>query len=460
MNMSLEFSYVDELLKRIEGYGSKEALFWRDQACTYSELHDLVEAWTTQLSQDGIKKGHIVAVMADYSPKSVALVLALLKARAILVPFSQGVAQELEKLADLASAQWLYTFGENDTTTLEARQAPEPVELTHDFLKRGHPGLIVFTSGSTGEPKGILHDCERVVKKFSKVRNPWRTLLFLLFDHFGGFNTLLMVLSYGGTMVMPKGRTPEDVAQVIEAGHVELLPVTPTLLNLLMASGATARHDLSSVKLITYGTEVMPEATLKGITKALPQARVQQTYGLSELGVLRSRSKSSDSLWVKVGGEGFETKIIENVLWVRSESAMVGYLNAPSPYDADGWMCTGDHVEQDGEYLRILGRKSDMINVGGQKVFPGEVETVLLEDPNIAEATVYGKSHPIMGMVVHARIQLHQAEKKSDLRTRLRKHCLTQLASFKVPMRFDITTETQHNERFKKMRPKARESQV
>jgi len=131
-------------------------------------------------------------------------------------------------------------------------------------------------------------------------------------------------------MVIPTERTPKEVARVIEAGRVELLPVTPTLLNLLVASGAGAEHDLSSVQLITYGTEVMSAGTLKKIAALFPRARLQQTYGLSELGTLRSKSQSSDSVWVKVGGPGFETRVVDGILQVRSELAMVGYLNAPN----------------------------------------------------------------------------------------------------------------------------------
>ena len=120
----------------------------------------------------------------------------------------------------------------------------------------------------------------------------------------------------------------------------------------------------------------MPENTLERIHELLPGVRLQQTYGLSEVGILRSKSKSSDSLWVKVGGEGFETRIVDGMLEIKARSAMLGYLNAPSPFTNDGWLKTGDVVEQDGEYIRILRRDSEIINVGGEKVYPAEVERV------------------------------------------------------------------------------------
>jgi acyl-CoA synthetase (AMP-forming)/AMP-acid ligase II len=118
----------------------------------------------------------------------------------------------------------------------------------------------------------------------------------------------------------------------------------------------------------------MPDSTLWRLHAAFPRARLQQTYGLTELGVFQTRSLASDSAWVKVGGDGVETKVVDGELWIRCRYAMLGYLNAPSPFDEDGWFPTHDRVLVDGEYLRILGRDSDLINVGGEKVYPAEVE--------------------------------------------------------------------------------------
>ena len=450
-----EQPYIDQLLARIRTNADREAFVWRGKPVTYGELDSIISNWAERLKLEGIGQGDCVGVLADYSPQSVGLALALMRARAIFVPFSEAVEPEMGPLMELGGVQYLLRFDRDDASRLEVPGDWRVPDLIRDFRSRGVSGLVVFTSGSTGQPKGILHDCDRLAKKFSEARKAYRTLVFLLFDHFGGFNTMLSVLSYGGTIIVPDARTPQQVAKTVAEAKVELLPVTPTLLNLMLASGAGTQYDLSSGELITYGTEVMPEATLKKIAALAPDARLQQTYGLSELGVLRSRSEESDSLWVKVGGAGFETKVVDDILYVRSESAMVGYLNAPSPFDEDGWMCTGDRVEQRGEYLRILGRESEMINVGGQKVFPAEVETVLLEAENVDDATVYGEAHKLMGAVVMARIKLHEPEDSAALRARLRKHCLARLAPYKVPVRFQITEEEQHSKRYKKQRPSA-----
>ena len=129
--------------------------------------------------------------------------------------------------------------------------------------------------------------------------------------------------------------------------------------------------------------------------------------------MLRSKSREDGSLWVRVGGEGFQTKVVDGVLWIKSDYAMVGYLNAPSPFDADGWFNTQDLVEVDGDWLRILGRDSDLINVAGQKVYPAEVEQAILELPNIRDVAVYGESHPLLGQVVVARVATVEPEPAS-----------------------------------------------
>jgi long-chain acyl-CoA synthetase len=442
-----------DLFSRMRERGGREAFWWQGRSVSHHDLEQRISAWERRLGSNGIGPGDPLALLGDYSPESVSLILALLKRGAVAVPFSAAVTSELPELARLAGARSLVRFEADDRHSFEAlSQAPLP-ELVADFRRRRHPGLIVFTSGSTGKPKGILHDCERLLRKFAVPRKPYRTLLFLLMDHFGGFNTLMAALSYGGVLIAPDGRQPEAVARTVERARVELLPVTPTFLNLLLAAGSAAEHDMSSVALISYGTEVMTEATLARITKLFPNARFQQTYGLSELGVLRSKSPDSSSTWVKLGGEGFETRVVDGLLHIRSESAMVGYLNAPNPFDAEGWFNTGDAVEQNGEYLRILGRSSEVINVGGQKVFPAEVETALLAADNVTEATVFAEKHPLMGHVVVARISLSEPEEPLALKARLRKHCLSRLAPFKVPVKFVLTGEGQHNPRFKKARP-------
>jgi len=305
---------IHTIFERMRCKKSEAALFWNDQEYSYSDAIIMVDAWSELLCEYHIGKGTVCGFIAEYSPQVCALVFALMKAKAILVPFTTAVEHELPEFIKIAGVSCLFRFNTDDTWTFERCDDTVPNSLVETFIEREVPGLIVFTSGSTGKPKGILQDCNRVMKKFVEERTGWRTVLFLMLDHFGGFNTLLSTFAYGGTAVCLPDRSAESVCRIIQQSRATLLPTTPTFINLLIASRCYKNFDLSSVKLITYGTEVMPASTLEKVREIFPNAQIKQTYGLSELGVLRSKSESDDSVWVKIGGAGFETKIVDDTL--------------------------------------------------------------------------------------------------------------------------------------------------
>jgi acyl-CoA synthetase (AMP-forming)/AMP-acid ligase II len=311
---------------------------------------------------------------------------------------------------------------------------------------------VFFSSGSTGSPKGILHDFERVAGKFVKARAAVVAIPFLMFDHFGGFNTILAITSSLGTVVSVAERSVSAVCSAIEKYHVTLLPTTPSFLNLLIAAKAHEAFDLSSLRRITYGTEVMPQATLDRLRSALPGVVLQQTYGLSEVGVLASKSRSDGSLWMRIGGEGFQTKVVDGILWIKSDFSMVGYLNAPSNFDAEGWFNTQDKVEVDGDYFRVLGRVTDLINVGGQKVYPAEIEEVIMTIPNVVDVAVYGENNGLLGQIIVARVVLKEPESVASIKSRVRIACKERLAPYKIPARIVISEGALHTSRYKKSR--------
>src|SRR5690606_29517991 len=138
-------------------------------------------------------------------------------------------------------------------------------------------------------------------------------------------------------------------------------------------------------------------------------------------------------------------------LEIKAQSAMLGYLNAPSPFTEDGWFMTGDAVEVDGEWLKILGRKSELINVGGEKVYPAEVESVLQMMEGVEDVAVTGLPNPITGNIVFARVKLSQPEDLASFRARMQAFCRGKLERFKVPQKVELVDGTLHGERFKKM---------
>ena len=123
-----------------------------------------------------------------------------------------------------------------------------------------------------------------------------------------------------------------------------------------------------------------------------------------------------------------------------------------NPFDDEGFLDTGDLVEQDGDWVRILGRQSEIINVGGYKVFPAEVESVLLEMDNVEDVVVFGQDHAITGKMVVAKFKLKNPETLKELKMRMRSYCKDKLQSYKVPGKILLTDESTYNERFKRMR--------
>lgn len=442
---------INYFIEKMKESPSHEAVVSSKFTASYAQLIERTEWFTGWLSEKSIPEGAVVSFDGDYSPSAVALFLALAKNNNIVVPLSQDSRRHFVEFREIAATEYdISLSGMDATLTTTGRVASH--ELYNKLREEGNPGLVLFSSGSTGKSKAIFQDLNKLMAKFQRARPSLRMLIFLQLDHIGGVNSLLYSLANKGTVIVADGRSPDKVCEAIESHRAEVLPTSPTFLNLLILSRAYETYDLSSLKLVTYGTEPMQKSTLERLSAIFPETQFQQTYGLSEVGILRSKSKSSDSLWMKVGGEEFVTKVVNGTLWIKSDSAMLGYLNAPSPFDDEGFLDTGDMVEQDGEWIRILGRKSEIINVGGLKVFPAEVESALLEMDNIEDVVVFGEDHPITGKMVVAKFKVITPETPRELKARMLTFLKNKLQPYKIPSKIILTEDDTYNERFKRMR--------
>jgi long-chain acyl-CoA synthetase len=347
-----------------------------------------------------VNSGDVVALIGDFNPQSILTLLQLIDKNVILVPLTVDTRTQHEYFFESALVDVVIEGDE-----VKRINHSHNHDLIDELRAKEHAGLVLFSTGTTGRPKAILHDLTLFMQRFETPRPTLKTINFLLFDHIGGLNTLLHTLFNKGTVVAPKLRSVEDILATCAENEIEVLPTTPTFLRMMLMSGLIPDGVPKSLRIITYGTERMDQPTLDALCELLPNVEFRQTFGMSELGIVRVKSESSNSLFMKVGGEGVETRVVDNILEIHSQTRMLGYLNAESPFDDEGWYNTKDIVEERDGHYKVTGRVSDVINVGGLKFMASEVERVALTFPNVSLVKASPKQNPITGQHVELLVQ-------------------------------------------------------
>lgn len=438
--------------EKLEEFKEAPFIITRSGQTTYGDALARVEEWRRKFAAMKVKQGDCVAIIDDNTEATIILVLALLTNKSIvLLPMEHS--ERTEKIFSIAQVNGYFSKPADDFQ-YSARETPGTHPLLEQLRVSEEAGLIILTSGSTGDPKAAVHQFSRMIahNTAKKTRKSFRTLVFLKLDHIGGINTLLAIMAGGGSIVMVRERSPQEICEAIETHRVELLPTTPSFLNMLIMSKTYEKYDLSSLKMVTYGTEPMHKSTLNALNGIFPEVAIKQTYGATELGIFPTKSKDSSSRWMKIGGEGVETRIVDGTLHIKTRSMMLGYLNADAAVVDDGWYNTNDKVIVDGEYLKILGRQEEIINVGGEKVYPAEIESMLLEMPNVKDVAVRGMRNPVTGEIVGATFVLEKEEEHRQFNKRVQAFCRDRLDPYKIPRVITITDKSLIGSRFKKKR--------
>ena len=390
-----------------------------------------------------IKKGDIIALLGDFDILSIATLFKLLDIGAIVAPITSDTQNEHRYFTDTIKPKFIIKNGKILSKFTETNDH----DLVSKLRTKNQPGLIFFSTGTTGSPKAILHDVSLLFKRFLTPRPSYKTLNFLMFDHMGGINTLLHTVFNGGTIIGTKDRSVVGILSVCKKYEIEVLPTTPTFLRMLLMSGCVPNEIPASIKIISYGTELMDQATLNEFCRLLPNVDFKQTYGLSEFCVFRVKSMARDSLYMKIGGEGVSIKKENNMLCIKSDYAMLGYLNAVTPFDKDGWYNTKDIIEVNDNYIKITGRNTDIINVGGLKFMKSEVEEVALKFPGVRQVSVIAKINSITGQ--HVEIKIECIENHKIEKVDLNKYFKKELPSHMVPKKI-IFDSVEVNHRYKK----------
>ncbi len=437
-------------LTRFAAYPAKPALAGNWGVVTYAELSNLIAKAREDLASLKIDRPTVFGLIGEHGPSSSAWLFALSEAGHFVAPLSGNAAEHPSKLA-LINAQWLIVTDAKTWKILPRVDEPSTHALFRQLSDQGSPGLILFSSGTSGAPKAMVQDLGKLLASYESRRESDLAMLALLgFDHIGGLNTLFNTLAAGSLLAVPASRSPADVAATIARHRVAILPASPTFLNLLLAAGLTA--ELSSLRVITYGTEPMPESLLARLKAAFPRVRFIQTFGTSETGITRTESPEAGSTFLRFEDPNLEWKVVDDELWLRSRTQIAGYLNASNErFTEDGWFRTGDKVEQGPNgTIRVLGRMGEMINVGGEKLMPAEVESVILGIPGVADCRVRGEPHPLTGQTVVVDVVASVADHEA-LRSAIRSACRERLARHKTPTRVTFVSSVS-GERMKKTR--------
>ncbi|WP_305862884.1 ANL family adenylate-forming protein [Helicobacter cholecystus] len=439
---------VKGLIEKIQSFSTRIALIHQGKTYTYQQLIDQTLKYRDLISS--IPNHSKVAILGDYSFENIAFFFALYQNQHIIVPILSKQGQE-EKFHEVGVE---YVFDQSSSSFQSISQSKEL-----SFSLKNDSGLILFSSGSTGKPKAMLHNLDNLVAQFSEKKpKELNMLLFLMFDHIGGINTMLNIFSTGQTAVIPENRKDiHHIATLIEKYKISILPASPTFLNLMLLNKIPTQYDLSSLRMISYGTETMPETLLKNLQAAFPKTKFLQTFGTSEVGIVQTQSENSKSLFFKLSDPNIEYKIVDNELWIKSKTQVLGYLNASMESFVDGYFKTGDLVEskiiKGEEYIRIIGRAKELINVGGEKVLPQEVEGIITQIDGVLDCLVYGEKNAITGQSVSCEVVIDENKINSgDIKKIIRSFCRGKIENYKIPSKVTCKESLQSSERFKKIR--------
>ena len=459
----------------------KIALIFETKVFTYGELNESVNRLTNGLQSLGIKCGDRVALFLPNIPEFVIAYFAILKLGAIVVSVNsmlksnelRFILNDSEAVAAITTESLKEQIPVQDLAFLkniviaEGEAGTADLSLS-DLIKKGSsdvkavsmeptaPAAIVYTSGTTGFPKGatLSHGnvCSNMhsVKHSCKINSDDKLLLFLPLFHCFGQNFILNGgLNAGATIILQRRFHPEDVLKAVHSHGVTMFFGVPTVFLRLLDLGVS-QLDLNSVRYY-FSAAAKMSVDLVSQWQEFCGRLIYEGYGLTEtapfacynhdlkykLGSIGMPIENVEMKVVSETGEELEYGEVGELL-IRGPNVMLGYWNRITETQKvlhNGWFRTGDLGRMDEDnYFYIVDRLKDMINVSGFKVYPSEVEKVIQEHPAVVEAAVYGMSDRLKGEVVNANIVLKSSKFVSA--EDMKGFCAQRIANYKVPHNF------------------------
>ena len=464
----------------------REALVYADRRYSYQDLDAAVNRASRAIAQLGVAHGDRVALMCPNSDRFVIAYYAVLKLGAIVVPINVRLAVpelafQLEdsgarlllydpELAEVAQGALASTGvhglslaprpGAEDLDSMAERQSSEPPEVPVD---EGDDAQILYTSGTTGRPKGVLLDHHRVIWTGVNIvvgtglQEGDRLLHVAPLYHSAELDLFLMGGTYlAATHVVLREFTPSAVVSALTAERITAFFGVPTMYQFMLREPRLQQLDLSHWRVGMFGAAPMPPSVVGELAQTLPHLMLYNLAGLTEMGPggvflggeeLRrhpgAAGRSILNTEARVVDLDFHDVAVGEVgeLVLRGETLMKGYWRneeATAATMRDGWLLTGDMASVDEEgRITLVDRKKDMIITGGMNVYSVEVENAVVTHPAVADCAVIGVPHAEYGETVTAIVSLCPG---CDLTlAQLREHCRPLIADYKIPRRLEIT---------------------
>jgi fatty-acyl-CoA synthase len=463
----------------------KPALIFEGEVLSYRAFYDRIETTARALKAEfGVSRGDRVAILSLNRPEYLVLLYACARLGAILVPLNWrlAAAEQMFILSDAAAkvlmlerafAEILPVLGTTlpDTRVVgldftppapgcafEALLAMATGDSRNPHTDLSCPLLIVYTSGTTGRPKGAVLRQEALLwngvmsQHMHGLTSNDHVLTVLPFFHVGGLNIQTTPALHHGAMVTILPRfTPEAALAAIAGGRPTLTVLVPATIQAISDHPGWAEADLSSLKAVSTGSQIVPPHLIERlVSRGVP---VLQVYGSTETCPIAVYTRLGGDL-SRAGSTGLpglccEAVVIDDAglelppdtpgeIAVRGPNVFFEYWgNEAATREAlrDGWYRTGDVGRRDADgYFFVHDRKKNMIISGGENIYPAEVERVLLEHPDVADCGVIGRPDPRWDEVPVAYV-IPRAGRRADAQA-LQAHLLTQLARFKVPREF------------------------
>jgi len=490
------FSNVWEMFSKCTAfYGDQIYLVEGQERFTFRQTADMVAGMAAHLEQKaGVGKGDHVGILMENSIRFIISFWAIQKLGATAVVFNTRLATpELKRQLQFSGLKVLLSsplmsprtqeapsccfdfqqivLGDNWRTDLPAGLQTEGP----DGISEDDTALILFTSGTVGTPKGVMithrnlitssFKTKYIISQYPGMQGENQNMLIAapLFHVLALQEQMIPAMFLGRGCVLVSSFNPHEVVELLVRERVSALAGTPTMYWLLLNKTPIREAKLDNIKLITYGGAPMPPDLLKEIRQTFPGVVCLNGYGLTEASVISTlQDRFSEFRPTSVGQPNLcsEVKIVDPLhekelepnavgeLVVRGGLVSKGYYKSSeetAKVYRDGWFHTGDMAYRDSDgFLYIVGRTREMINRGGENVYPVEVENALRLHPRILDVAVFGLPDPVMGSAVACAIVPRPGTEKTSV-SEIQEFCTGQLADYKVPKKVFFVQDLPRN---------------